>query len=44
MYFTSGIQLSEALAALPGSKVGTYVPFDSAFYAATYMGTYQGTL
>ncbi|MBP7421090.1 MAG: hypothetical protein KA838_07280, partial [Burkholderiaceae bacterium] len=44
MYFTSGIQLSEALAALPGSKVGKYVPFDSAFYGATYMGTYQGTL
>ena len=44
MYFTSGIQLSEALAALPGSKVGTYVAFDSAFYAARYMGTYQGTL
>jgi len=44
MYFTSGIQLSDALAALPGSKVGTYVAFDPAFYALTYMGTYQGTL
>ncbi|WP_087747655.1 MULTISPECIES: hypothetical protein [unclassified Acidovorax] len=44
MYFSTGIQLSEALAALPSEKVGSFIAFDPAFYAQTYMGAYQGTL
>ena len=44
MYFSTGIQLSNALAALPTEKVGKFIAFDPAFYAQTYMGAYQGTL
>lgn len=43
-YFTTGVQLQAALNALPGTKTGNFVAFDSSFYSQQYMGAYQGTL
>lgn len=43
-YFTTGVQLQAALNALPGTKTGKFVAFDSSFYSQQYMGAYQGTL
>lgn len=43
-YFSTGAELQAAIAALPASKIGSYVPFDVAFYSATYMADYQGDL
>lgn len=37
MYFSSGTQLSAALAALSPSKVGQFLAFDALFYSNTYM-------
>lgn len=44
MYFSTGAQLQAALAALPNTKTGNFVAFDSFFYGQQYMGDYQGTL
>ena len=43
-YFSTGAELQAAIAALPASKIGSYVPFDVAFYSANYMADYQGAL
>ena len=43
-YFSTGAELQAAIAALPASKIGSYVPFDVAFYSANYMADYQGDL
>ncbi|QYY26171.1 hypothetical protein [Diaphorobacter sp. MNS-0] len=43
-YFTTGAQLQAALNALPNTKTGNFVAFDSFFYGQQYMGDYQGTL
>ena len=43
-FFSTGAELQAAIAALPASKIGSYVPFDVAFYSATYMADYQGDL
>lgn len=44
MYFSTGAQLQAALNALPNTKTGNFVAFDSFFYGQQYMGDYQGTL
>ena len=43
-YFTTGAQLQAALNALPNTKTGNFVAFDSFFYGQQYMADYQGTL
>ncbi|POR09550.1 hypothetical protein [Diaphorobacter sp. LR2014-1] len=43
-YFTTGAQLQAALNALPNTKTGDFVAFDSFFYGQQYMADYQGTL
>ena len=41
-YFTTGAQLQAALNALPNTKTGKFVAFDSFFYGQQYMADYQG--
>jgi len=43
-YFTTGVQLQAALNALPTTKTGQFVAFDSFFYGQQYLGAYAGTL
>lgn len=43
-YFTTGVQLQDALNALPDSQFGNFAAFDSFFYGQEYMGAYAGTL
>jgi hypothetical protein len=46
MFFSTGVDLQNALSALPASKKGSYVAFDSFFYSQQYMsgGLYSGSL
>lgn len=43
-YFSTGAQLNAALNAIDPAIKGDYVAFDAAYYAATHMGSYSGTL
>jgi S-layer protein len=43
-YFKTGADLTDALNKIPAEIKGLYEPFDSFFYARTYMSLYQGSL
>ncbi len=44
MYFTTGLDLQDALGRLPPSQTGLYTPFDSFYYSQQYLQGYSGSL